>query len=59
MLLQKHCGTNGSHTVIQMDGVYTTLKQEQGTLLQKYGGRNGKSIVLLFKSSTVRGLCDS
>ena len=40
--------TNGRRTVIQIGGVYTTLCQEGGILLQKYRGRNGRYIAILF-----------
>ena len=36
ILLQKYRDTNGSRIVIQIGGVYTTLCQEEGILLQKY-----------------------
>ena len=36
--------------MIQIGGVYTTLCQEKGILLQKYRDRNGRCIAILFKS---------
>ena len=45
--------------MIQIGGVYTTLCQEKGILLQKYRDRNGRCIAILFKSIGVRGRCDS
>ena len=37
----------------QIGGVYTTLCQEEGILLQKYRDRNGRLIAMLFRSSGV------
>ena len=45
--------------MIQIGGVYTTLCQKEGILLQKYRDRNGRCIAILFKSIRVRGRCDS
>ena len=50
VLLQKYRDTNGGRLVIQIGGVYTTFCQEEGILLQKYRGRNGRCIAMLFKS---------
>ena len=45
--------------MIQIGGVYTTFCQEEGILLQKYRDRNGRCMVILFKSIGVRGQFDS
>ena len=45
--------------MIQIGGVYTTLFQEEGILLQKYRDRNGRCIATLFKTIRVRGQFDS
>ena len=45
--------------MIQIGGVFSTFRQDEGTLLQKYGSRNGRCIVMLFQSIRVRGRFDS
>ena len=45
--------------MIQIGGVYTTLCQQEGILLQKYRDRDGICIPILFKSIGVRGRFDS
>ena len=55
MLLQKHRDTNRSRIVIQIGGVYTTVCEKEGILLQKYRDRNGRCTAILFKSIGVRG----
>ena len=45
--------------MIQIGGVYTTVCQQEGILLQKYRDRNGRCIAILFKSIGVRGRFDS
>ena len=45
--------------MIQIGGVYTTLCQEEGILLQKYHDRNGRCIAILLKSIGVRSQFDS
>ena len=55
ILLQKYRDTNGTRIVIQIGGVYTTLCQEEGIVLQKYRARNGRCIAMLFRSIGVRG----
>ena len=37
--------------MIQIGAVYTTFCQEEGILSQKYRGRNGRCIAILFKVS--------
>ena len=49
ILLQKYRDTNGRRIVIQIGGVYTTFCPEEGILLRKYCGRNGRCIAILFK----------
>ena len=44
--------------MIQIGGVYTTVCQEEGILLQKYRDRNGRCIAILFKCIGVRGRFD-
>ena len=44
---------------LQIGGVYATLCQKEGILLQKYRDRNGRCIAILFRSIRVRGRCDS
>ena len=55
ILLHKYPDTNGSRIVIQIGGVYATFCQEEGTLLQKHRGRNGRCIAMLFESIGERG----
>ena len=50
VLLQKHCNTNGSRIVIQI-GVYTTFREEEGMLLQKYRDSNGRCIAIPSEAS--------
>ena len=48
----KDCDTNGGRVVIQIGVcVQTTFYQEEGVLLQKYCGRKGRCIAILFKVS--------
>ena len=57
--LQKYRDTNGNRIVIQIGFVYTTFCQAKGILLQTYRNRNGRCLVILFKSIGVRGQCGS
>ena len=45
--------------MIQIGGVYITVCQREGILLQKYSDRNGTYIAILFTSTGVRGRFDS
>ena len=44
--------------MIQIGGAYAFC-QEEGILVQKYRGRKGRCIAILFSSIGVRGRCDS
>ena len=55
ILLQKYRDANVRRIVIQIGGVYTTFRKEEGILWQKYRDRNGRCIAIFFKVLGVRG----
>ena len=59
ILLKKYRGTNGRRIVIQIGGVYSTFRQEEGIFVPKYRDKNGRCMAILFKSIGVRGRFDS